>query len=115
MKNPSGCAVHSADHFILIREIVRANGVMEEVICARIIGVVSRRDENHWQAFGIGTSNSVECRKGSNVKCHDDRSDPIHPGIAFSSIRCIELIATADLLHMLVRYELTEQTDVQVT
>jgi hypothetical protein len=77
MKDPHGCTGHMLKHIILIREIVRANRVMEEMIGTRIIGIVSRRDENHWQAFGISTRHSVERRKGSNIEGRNDRPNSI--------------------------------------
>src|SRR5258708_7970526 len=115
MKNPHGCTGHVSKHIILIREIVRANRVMEEMIGTRIIGIVSRRDENHWQAFGISTHHSVERRKGSNIEGSNDRPNSIGPCIPFSSICRIEFIATTDLLNILVPQKLIKQNEVIVT
>src|SRR5260370_6549992 len=114
VKNPNGCTGHVSERLILIREIVRAERMMEKMVCAWIIRVVTCGHKNHWQAFSVGPGYPVEGRKGSHIERSHDCSNAIDPCIALSRIRSIEFIAAANLLHMLIPQKLVEQNEIVV-
>ena len=93
---------------------MRAEAVMQDVVGAGVVGVVAGRHEDHRQPFGVRAGDAVERGERSDVHGGDDRAAAVDPSIGLGGIRGVELVAAADLLHVLVREQLVQQDQVVV-
>jgi hypothetical protein len=87
---------------------------MEEMVGARVVGVVPGGHEDHREALGVGAGHAVERGEGPHVERGDHGPDPLDPRITLGGVSGVELVAAADLLHVLVPQQLIEQDEVVV-
>jgi hypothetical protein len=109
VQDADGSAGHLPEHFVLVREVVGADGVVDDVIGAGVVGVVAGRDEDQGQPFCVSPGHAVKCGECPYVEGGDERAAAVDPGIGFGGIRCVELVTATDLLNVLVRQQLIEQ------
>ena len=94
---------HLPTYLVLVGEVVRAHRVVHDVIGDGVIGVGTRRHEDHRKAFGVGARHPVERGVRAHVVGGEHGAGPVDPGVALGGVGGIELVAAADLLEVLVR------------
>ena len=114
MLYPDRHARHLPEHLVLSGEVVGTHRVVQDVILPSVVGVGAGGHHDHRQPFGGGAGHTVQRGVGADVEGGQDRRRAIDPGVSLGGIGRVELVATTDLLDVLVLQELIKQDEVVV-
>lgn len=101
-------------HLELVGVVQLAQGVVQQVELAGIVGVGRAGNQNQGQVLGVSGAGAVEGGDGADTVGDDAGGDAIGTGVALGGHAAVELIGAADFLEVGVRLELVEEDEVVV-
>lgn len=98
-----------------LAEIRQANRVMQNAVCAIVIGIGPANDTDEGKILAVGTGNGIEDTEAPNSEGNNTGTDTTGTGIAISGISCIKLIAAANETEAGFSNEVVKQGKVEIT
>ena len=82
----------------LIREIMRAERMMEQMVRGPVVAVGRAGHQNDGQILGVSAADRIECRERADAEGDDGSCCTPRPGIALGAEAAVQLVAAIDLL-----------------